>query len=121
MIAYTGDILEEQNRIDGIWLWADMAGNQGTFFSEEFYKAHIFPLHKNICAHFSKYRLPVVIHSDGNLNRVMPYLVEAGFKGLHPVEAAAGMDLGGLETKYGDKMVFLWDLDLDRIMYKERI
>ena len=52
-----------------------------------------------MCECFSGYNLPVVLHSDGNLTHILPSLVSAGFKGLHPLESAAGMDIVDLKER----------------------
>jgi len=103
--------------IDGIWLWSDMAYKNGLFFSTPFYKNSLFPLHKEICSFSASKGLPVIMHSDGNLNSIMPLLVEAGFSGLHPAESSAGMDLEDLKTKYKNKIVFMGNFKLDLLRH----
>ncbi len=103
--------------IDGIWLWSDMAYKKGLFFSSAFYEDFLFPLHKEICSFSASKGLPVIIHSDGNLNSIISLLIEAGFSGLHPVESSAGMDLEELKNKYKNKMVFLGNFQLDLLRY----
>lgn len=110
--------IAKDEHIDGIWLWSDMAYNKGLFFSDEFYRQFLFPLHKDICSYFSSLGLPVIFHSDGNLNSIMPLLIEAGFRGIHPVESAAGMDLKELKDKYRNKIVFLGSFSLDFLKSK---
>ena len=45
-------------------------------------------------------------------------LIEAGFKGLHPVESQAGMGLEELNEKRNN-MVFLGNFQLDLLRFKE--
>jgi len=104
---YTGEI-------DGVWLWSDMAHKRGTFFSDTFYREHIFPIHRQMCGMFAEMSLPVVLHSDGNLNAIFPMLLEAGFKGFHPLESAAGMD-PVLLKKYGSGTVFFGNVGIDAL------
>ena len=117
-LKQAGRTIAKNKDIDGIWLWADMAYNEGTFFSESFYITRLLPLHKEICTYFADRNMPVVLHSDGNLKAIMPYLIEAGFKGLHPVESQAGMGLEELNEKR-DNMVFLGNFSLDLLRFKE--
>ncbi len=103
--------------IDGIWLWSDMAYKNGLLFSTSFYKNSLFPLHKEICSFSASKGLPVIIHSDGNLNSIMDLLVEAGFSGLHPAESSAGMDLEDLKKKYKNKIVLMGNFKLDLLRH----
>lgn len=114
------EAIKGTKKIDGIWLWSDMAYNKGTFFSEKFYTQYLLPLHKNMCSFFSGYGLPVVIHSDGNLNGVIQHFIEAGFRGLHPLESAAGMDIVRLKDMFGDKLVFFGNVPLDILRNNDR-
>lgn len=116
-----GERIADTQDIDGIWLWADMAYSKGTFFSESFYERHLFPLHKEICSYFAEHNLPVVMHSDGNLNNIFGYLLKAGFRGLHPLESASGMDLAELVTrcKDNDNMVFFANFNLDLLRHED--
>jgi len=114
MLKRAGEIIDRAKKLpDGIWLWADMAYNKSAFFSLEFYEKHLFPLHKNICSYFAERGLPVVMHSDGNLNCMMGYLIDAGFKGLHPIESAAGMDIESLKKEYSGKIVLFANFSVD--------
>jgi len=113
MLRQMPERLEKYKDTNGVWLWSDIAYKKGLYFSKEFYVDKILPLHKEICAFFKNEGLPVVMHSDGNLNGIMPYLIEAGFSGLHPVESSSGMDILKLKNIYKDKIVFLGGLGLD--------
>lgn len=103
--------------IDGIWLWSDMAYKNGLFFSTSFYENYLFPLHKEICSFSASKGLPVIIHSDGNLNSIVSFLIEAGFSGLHPIESSAGMDLEELKKKHKNKIVFMGNFQLDLLRH----
>lgn len=104
--------LESLESIDGVWLWEDIAYNKGLYFQKSFYEKYIFHLHKLICRYFRESGLPVIFHSDGNLDDIMPSLIEAGFKGVHPVESGAGMDIDRLSKKYPKDIVLFANLSL---------
>ena len=111
-------VVIESEKVDGIWLWGDIAYNGGTFFSDAFYLENLYPMHKKICSFFDAYNLPVVLHSDGNIKGILPYLVDAGFNGIHPLESSAGMDLEELQEKYGRHLVFFGNLNVDLLRNK---
>jgi uroporphyrinogen-III decarboxylase len=109
----TDSLIKKYEDIDGIWLWADIAYKRDLLFSENYYDKQILPFHKEICERFNSQHLPVVLHSDGNLNGIMPQIIEAGFRGLHPVEESSGMKLDELKQIYGDKIVFIGGFKVD--------
>jgi uroporphyrinogen-III decarboxylase len=64
---------------------------------------------------FTERGLPVVYHSDGDLRRVMDLLIETGIRCLQPLEAKAGMDLLEMKRLYGDRLVFMGNIDFEAI------
>lgn len=54
---------------------------------------------------------PWVLHSDGNIEPLLPLLLPLGFQGLHPIDPA-GMDIIEIKHKYGDKICLLGNIDL---------
>ena len=61
------------------------------------------------------------LHSCGNINTLVPELLDIGLDALNPLEVKAGMDPARLKEAYGGRLVLhgginamLWD-DIDRI------
>ena len=73
--------------MDGYWVWGDIAYNRGLFFSPEMYRDLLLPLHRELLARLGDY---VIYHTDGLLTGCLPLLLEAGIKGINPVEIKAG-------------------------------
>jgi uroporphyrinogen decarboxylase len=59
--------------------------------------------------------LPVLLHSCGYQEPVIPLVVEAGFDALNPMEVKAGNDIFKYAEMYGDKIAFVGGLD-ERIL-----
>jgi uroporphyrinogen decarboxylase len=55
-------------------------------------------------------------HCDGNIWSLMDYFVEAGFDGINPLEPIAGMDLGEVKRRYGDRLCLLGNVDCGYIL-----
>jgi uroporphyrinogen decarboxylase len=55
--------------------------------------------------------VPVFFHSDGNLNAVLPLIVEAGFDGLQCLEPGAGMDIRAIKAQYGEALCLMGNVD----------
>ena len=53
----------------------------------------------------------VIKHCCGNINSLLPMLVDAGIDALHPLDAAAGMDIAGVKREYGDRICVIGGID----------
>ncbi len=97
---------------DGIWLFEDIAYKNGLFASPKMFAELIFPYYAEMVQVFNGYGLPVIFHSDGNMDQGIPLVIEAGFQGLNPMEAKAGCDLFAYADRYRDELVFIGGLDV---------
>jgi uroporphyrinogen decarboxylase len=118
-LAALEDLLGQGYEVDGGWIWGDIAYSRGTFFSPSVYKEILQPCHKRLVGFFTQRGLPVVYHSDGDLRRVMELLIETGIRCLQPLEAKAGMDIFDMKRKYGDRLVFMGNIDFEAIARSE--
>jgi len=114
------ELLASGYSIDGAWIWGDIAYTRGLLFSPETYKALLYPYHRRLIGFFRQRGLPVVYHTDGNVEQVIPLLIEAGISCLQPLECKAGMDLFKLKAKYGEDLVFMGNVDFEKIAIGDR-
>ena len=85
--------------------WVDDLGyNKGTFMNPKLYEELIFPWHKKAIELAHKHGAFVNMHSHGNINAIVPLLVDAGLDILNPIGPSDNMDLAALKEKYGDKL-----------------
>ena len=59
------------------------------------WQEHILPYHRKIVDELS---VPVIWHSDGDIRKLLPYAVQAGFIGVHGLDPISGIKLQ--EVKY---------------------
>ncbi|MFH0840254.1 MAG: uroporphyrinogen decarboxylase family protein [Candidatus Omnitrophota bacterium] len=104
-------VLDRGYKFDGAWLWGDMGCKAGLIFSTDYYNAFLFDLHKEFCDFFAKKNLPVIFHSDGNIGKLIPRLIEAGVRALEPLESDVDMDIFRLKTEYGRDLVLFGGID----------
>jgi uroporphyrinogen decarboxylase len=114
-LAVCEELFGRGHGIDGGWIWGDIAYSKGLLFSPQMYEQILYPYHKRLVGFFTERGLPVVYHSDGDLRRVIPLLLEAGVRCLQPLEAKAGMDLFELKRRYGDRLVLMGNVDFEKI------
>lgn len=87
--------------------WPDDMGYKGTpFFSKEIYRNLLKPVHKRAVDWAHNKGIYADLHSCGDINILLPDILETGIDSLNPIEAKAGMDIIKLKKQYGDKLVF---------------
>lgn len=101
--------LQKGNLYDtGIWIYDDMAFNQGPLFSPKAFERLLLPIYKHMVSELKKYGAnKVCFHSDGNIEPLLDMLVEAGIDAINPLEPRAGMDMEKLIHKYGTKLAYI--------------
>lgn len=85
----------------GIWIYDDMAYNNGPMFSPEMFEKILLPAYRKMIKGYreagAKY---VMFHSDGDIRPLLDMLIDAGIDGINPVERRAGMLMTELRRKY---------------------
>lgn len=87
----------------------DAAYRDGPMISSRMWREFVLPYHRQIV---DSVDVPVLWHSDGNTERLLPFGIEAGFAGFHGLEPAAGMDLGRIKQEYGGDLVLIGNVDV---------
>jgi len=95
----------------GIIIADDIAYQQGTYMSPQFVEQYLLPLWRAQAACAHDLGVPVFFHSDGNLNAVLPLIVQAGFDGLQCIEPGAGMHIGRIKAAYGQSLCLMGNID----------
>lgn len=87
--------------------WPDDMGYKGTqFFSREVYREVLKPVHRRAVEWAHAKGIRACLHSCGNINPLVPELIDIGLDGLNPLEVKAGMDPLALKRAYGDRLLF---------------
>jgi uroporphyrinogen decarboxylase len=110
------DILFEREGLpDGIWYYEDMGFKERPFISPQMYMDLIFPSHKKTIAFAHERNLPVIMHSCGFVEPLLPGMIEAGIDCLQVIEIKAGMDLLRIHKQYGDKIALMGGIDVRKL------
>ena len=104
-------LFKEAGTPDGIWVYEDLGYRDRLFCSPEMLKDLFMPYYTELIAFFHSYDLPVVLHSCGYQEPMIPLAIEAGFDALNPMEAKAGNDTFKYAEQYGDDLCFVGGLD----------
>jgi len=85
----------------GVWIYDDMAMNQGPMFSPASFEEVLLPAyHRMIREYKAAGARYVVLHSDGNILPILDMLVDAGIDGINPLERRAGMDPAKIRARH---------------------
>ena len=113
-------LFSEEGPPDGLWYWEDMGFKQRPFMSPAMYAGIIQQGHKLTFDSAHARGLPVIVHSCGFVEPLVPGLLEAGMDCLQVIEVKAGMDLLRLYRTYGERLSFMGGIDVREIISNDR-
>ena len=102
---------------DAILMAEDIAFNRGLMFPPYVMDKLAWPVYKRMIRRIKEYKdIPVIMHSDGNINDALENIAACGFDGLQSLQPSAGMDIVQVKKEYGDRLCLMGNLDLDRLL-----
>ena len=109
-------LFAEEGWPDGIWFYEDMGFKERPFMSPAMYRELIQPAHRRTCDFAHAHKLPVVMHSCGFVEPLLPGMIEAGIDALQVIEVKAGMDLTRIYRNFGERLSLIGGMDV-RALY----
>jgi len=113
------DIYDDLRRrgleFDGARLADDLGYVTAPLISPAMYAELVLPHHRRICGHLAADGVKTLLHSDGNVAPLIPGFLQAGFVGLHPLEAKAGLDVRELKPRYGQRLILFGNIDVRKL------
>jgi uroporphyrinogen decarboxylase len=95
----------------------DSGHGGGPMISPKMWREFVTPYHRQIVDALD---VPVIWHSDGNVESLLPMAIEAGFVGFHGVDPMAGMNLAKIKQEIGQDMVFIGNVDT-RVLFSPNL
>ena len=95
-IVYTGD---------------DFAYNSGPLVSPRSFRKLFYPGLCKVIQGFKDLGLYVMKHTDGDIMPIIDMIVDSGIDCLDPLDPIAGMKLGEIKHKYGDRIALKGNID----------
>ena len=99
-------------KLDGMVIWGDVAYKKGLLFSPVFWRKHFKPGVKALIEECHSHDLPVIYHGCGNVNKIFADFAEIGVDAYNPLEAKAGMDVIDLRRRFGHRIGFCGNMDV---------
>ena len=110
MHRINGDLLEfniraikqivAQFRPEYFTIAEDISFNLGSMISEEMFNEFLMPYYKLLFSEIKVLKIPVIVDTDGKVDSVIPWYLEAGADGFQPFERMAGIDVNALRRKF---------------------
>ncbi|MCK9478602.1 MAG: hypothetical protein M0R40_03755 [Firmicutes bacterium] len=109
-------LFSKEGKPDGIWFYEDMGFKGKPFMSPSMYEELIKPFHIKFIEYAHSMNLPVIMHSCGFVEPLLPKMIEAGIDCLQVIEVKAGMDLLRIHKNFGDRLSLMGGIDV-RTLY----
>lgn len=110
--------IEEFAQIDtkAMILSDDLAHKDSTFMSPAHYRNFVAPYHRELVSFGHALGLKMILHSDGNLWKILDDVLACGFDGLNPLEPEAGMDLASVKAAYGNRICLIGNFSIVNLL-----
>ena len=119
-LALQEELFSAEGAPDGIWYYEDMGFKERPFFSPAMYREIIQPSHIATIAYAKSRGLPVIMHSCGFVEPLVPGMIESGIDCLQVIEVKAGMDLLRLHRNFGDRLSLMGGIDVRAVYTNDR-
>lgn len=101
---------------DVLLICSDWAYNNGPMVSPAFIKEFWMPQISAIADLAHKNDVFVIKHTDGNIMKIADDFVNMGIDGYQGLEPTAGMSLAEMKKLYGDKILFMGNVDCGKTL-----
>jgi uroporphyrinogen decarboxylase len=98
--------------VDMIWTGDDVGAQHAMIMSPEMWRRFLKPRMARFISEVKAIRpgIKIAYHSDGNIEAIIPELIEIGLDILNPIQPAS-MDPASLKRRYGDRLCFWGTMD----------
>lgn len=80
----------------------DMSYNNGPMISQEIFNEFLAPYYRTIVPVIQSHGTRVIVDTDGNVSKMIPWMRAVGIEGVLPLERQAGVDIAALREAYPD-------------------
>jgi uroporphyrinogen decarboxylase len=105
------ETLLQHDCVGAIWMPDDLCYNSGPVVAPRHYRRFIYPEYARLVARCHQAGIPVGLHSDGDLTKLLPDLVECGFDAIHPFEPPLN-DIVAIKRAWGHRIAVVGNIDL---------
>ena len=95
----------------GVWVSEDLGDSTRGFFRLEHYRRHFLPPFEQLVEYIVGLGVPALLHSCGHITDYLDDLAQTGISAIHPLQRTAGMDLGDIKARYGQRFCIIGNID----------
>lgn len=95
---------------DMVGVAEDMSYNHGPMLSRECFEEFLLPYYRQLIPAITARGIKVLVDTDGMVEPMIPWLLDAGFDGIYPLERQAGVDVARIRANY-PKLLMLGGYD----------
>lgn len=92
--------------VGAVWMADDIAFGSGPIISPKALNEHVFPWYEKIAKKCHARNLPLILHSDGDMNQLIPDLIRLGLDALHPIDPNC-MDIVKVKKEFGQELCLI--------------
>ena len=111
------EMLLRHECVGTVWMPDDLCYNSGPVVSPKTYRKYIYPWYIKMVARCHVAGIPVGLHSDGDLSRLLPDLIACGFDAIHPFEPPMN-DIVAIKQQWGKHIAVAGGIDLKETLCK---
>ena len=101
--------------VDGGYFGDDYGSQQNMLFSPKLWRQLIKPRLARLFNPFREAGLPILMHSDGQISKILPDLIEIGLTTYNPVQPEV-IDHGWLRKTFGDQLTFYGGISTQNVL-----
>lgn len=101
--------------VDGGYFGDDYGAQKNLLFSPRMWRNHIKPRLATLFAPFTERGLPVIMHSDGQIQEILPDLVEIGLTTINPVQPEV-LNHDWLREKFAGELAFYGGISTQNVL-----
>ncbi|MCD6508360.1 hypothetical protein J7M22_17295 [Candidatus Poribacteria bacterium] len=118
VIGYKKRVMERAIEVgaDIVLTGDDYAYRKGPIMSPDHFRQFVLPYLKEMVDLAKSKGVPFIKHTDGNIWPIMDMIIETGINGIDPLEPIAGMDIGEVKRRYGDRVAVVGNVDCGELL-----
>ena len=78
----------------------DMSYNNGPMLSRDLFDEFLLPYYRQVVPAIKKRGIKVFVDTDGQLETMIPWLLDAGIEGIYPLERQSGVDVARIRRNH---------------------
>ena len=94
------------SNVGAVWVVDDVAFGTGPMISPEALNDHVFTWYAEVAKKCHARGAPLIMHSDGDMKKLIPSLIDMGLDALHPIDPNC-MDIRAIKKEYGKDLCLI--------------